>query len=138
MSPTDGAETILRTCASKWKRRYDEYGDAGLCDRPRTPHRCPHATQENNSIARLPKITSIATSSFPGDGASRSGAVTQPVCRLFSMRISSANLLICAALTPGHLSGHVSASAVTAMSGRSGKRENNLFARHFSTARRVL
>jgi transposase InsO family protein len=28
----------------KWKRRFSEHGDAGLCDRPRRPHRSPHAT----------------------------------------------------------------------------------------------
>jgi transposase InsO family protein len=35
---------ISRQTFYKWKRRYDEHGDAGLCDRPRTPHSCPHAT----------------------------------------------------------------------------------------------
>jgi CheY-like chemotaxis protein len=28
----------------KWKRRHAEHGDAGLCDRPRTPRRSPRAT----------------------------------------------------------------------------------------------
>ena len=28
----------------KWKRRHAEHGDAGLCDRPRTPQRSPRAT----------------------------------------------------------------------------------------------
>ena len=28
----------------KWKRRHAEHGDAGLCDRPRVPHRSPRAT----------------------------------------------------------------------------------------------
>ena len=28
----------------KWKRRHAEHGDAGLCDRPRTPHQSPRAT----------------------------------------------------------------------------------------------
>ena len=35
---------ISRKSFYKWKRRYAEHGDAGLCDRPRTPHRSPHAT----------------------------------------------------------------------------------------------
>jgi hypothetical protein len=28
----------------RWKRRYDEHGEAGLADRPRTPLRSPRAT----------------------------------------------------------------------------------------------
>ncbi len=35
---------ISRKTFYKWKRRYDELGAAGLCDRPRTPHRSPRAT----------------------------------------------------------------------------------------------
>jgi transposase InsO family protein len=48
-----GARNVAHTCRHfgisrktfyKWKRRYDEYGGAGLGDRPRTPHRSPRAT----------------------------------------------------------------------------------------------
>jgi transposase InsO family protein len=35
---------ISRRVFYKWKRRYAELGEAGLCDRPRTPHRSPRAT----------------------------------------------------------------------------------------------
>ena len=49
------ARQIARTCRHfgisrqtfyKWKRRFAEHGDAGLGDRPRRPHRCPHATPQ--------------------------------------------------------------------------------------------
>jgi transposase len=48
-----GSRNVARTCRHfgvsrktfyKWKRRQAEHGDAGLCDRPRTPHRSPGAT----------------------------------------------------------------------------------------------
>jgi hypothetical protein len=29
---------------NKWKKRFDLHGAAGLCDRPRRPHRSPRAT----------------------------------------------------------------------------------------------
>ena len=35
---------ISRKAFYKWKRRHKEHGDAGLCDRPRTPIRSPKAT----------------------------------------------------------------------------------------------
>jgi transposase InsO family protein len=35
---------ISRKTFYKWKKRYDAHGDAGVCDRPRTPHRSPRAT----------------------------------------------------------------------------------------------
>ena len=35
---------ISRKSFYKWKRRHAAHGDAGLCDRPRTPHRSPRAT----------------------------------------------------------------------------------------------
>jgi len=35
---------ISRKSFYKWKRRHTEHGDAGLCDRPRTPQRSPRAT----------------------------------------------------------------------------------------------
>jgi transposase InsO family protein len=35
---------ISRKSFYKWKRRHAEHGDAGLCDRPRTPKRSPRAT----------------------------------------------------------------------------------------------
>jgi len=35
---------ISRKSFYKWKRRHVEHGDAGLCDRPRAPHRSPRAT----------------------------------------------------------------------------------------------
>jgi len=35
---------ISRKTFYKWKRRFAEHGDAGLCDRPRRPHRSPNAT----------------------------------------------------------------------------------------------
>lgn len=35
---------ISRKSFYKWKRRHTQYGDAGLCDRPRTPQRSPRAT----------------------------------------------------------------------------------------------
>jgi transposase len=48
-----GARNVASTCRHfgisrktfyKWKRRYDEYGGAGLGDRPRTPRCSPRAT----------------------------------------------------------------------------------------------
>ena len=35
---------ISRTAFYRWKKRFDELGEAGLADRPRTPHRSPRAT----------------------------------------------------------------------------------------------
>jgi len=35
---------ISRQAFYRWKRRFKEHGAAGLCDRPRTPHRSPRAT----------------------------------------------------------------------------------------------
>jgi transposase len=35
---------ISRKSFYKWKRRHPDYGDAGLCDRPRTAQRSPRAT----------------------------------------------------------------------------------------------
>lgn len=49
----EGPRNVARTCRYfgisrrayyKWKRRYDEHGAAGLCDRPRTPLRSPRST----------------------------------------------------------------------------------------------
>ncbi len=49
----DGSRNVARTCRHfgisrqafyRWKRRYDAQGEAGLWDRPRTPHRSPRAT----------------------------------------------------------------------------------------------
>ena len=35
---------ISRKTFYKWKRRFADHGEAGLCDRARTPHRSPRAT----------------------------------------------------------------------------------------------
>ncbi len=35
---------ISRTAYYRWKKRFDEFGEAGLADRPRTPNRSPRAT----------------------------------------------------------------------------------------------
>jgi transposase-like protein len=35
---------ISRACASKWVDRWRRHGDAGLRDRPSTPHQSPNAT----------------------------------------------------------------------------------------------
>lgn len=35
---------LSRQTFYKWKARYKSHGDAGLCDRPRVPLRCPRAT----------------------------------------------------------------------------------------------
>jgi len=35
---------ISRKSFYKWRRRHVEHGDAGLCDRPRTPQHSPRAT----------------------------------------------------------------------------------------------
>lgn len=35
---------ISRTAYYRWKQRFNELGEAGLADRPRTPHRSPRAT----------------------------------------------------------------------------------------------
>ena len=49
----ESSRNVARTCRHfgisrhtfyKWKRRYDEFGEAGLSDRPRTPHHSPQAT----------------------------------------------------------------------------------------------
>jgi len=49
----EASRSVARTCRHfgisrqayyKWKRRFDEFGAAGLHDRPRTPHRSPRAT----------------------------------------------------------------------------------------------
>ena len=38
---------ISRKSFYKWKRRHTDHGAAGLCDRPRTPHRSPRATSRD-------------------------------------------------------------------------------------------
>ena len=47
------ARSVARTCRRfglsrrtfyKWRKRYKDHGDAGLCDRPRKPHRSPQST----------------------------------------------------------------------------------------------
>lgn len=35
---------ISRPKFYKWRDRFEKLGAAGLCDQPRTPHHCPHAT----------------------------------------------------------------------------------------------
>lgn len=35
---------LSRKTFYKWKARFEAHGEAGLCDRPRTPHRSPRAT----------------------------------------------------------------------------------------------
>jgi transposase len=35
---------VFRACASKWVNRWRPHGDAGLQDRPSSPHRSPNAT----------------------------------------------------------------------------------------------
>ena len=35
---------LSRQAFYKWKARFEAQGEAGLCDRPRTPHRSPRAT----------------------------------------------------------------------------------------------
>jgi transposase len=38
---------ISRKTFYKWRRRFVEHGDAGLCDRPHTPRRVPRATPDD-------------------------------------------------------------------------------------------
>src|SRR5262245_41182667 len=49
----EGSRSVARTCRRfgisrktfyKWKKRHEEHGDAGLCDRPCVPIRSPKAT----------------------------------------------------------------------------------------------
>ena len=40
---------LTRKAFYKWKARYEAQGEAGLCDRPRTPHRSPRATRARSS-----------------------------------------------------------------------------------------
>jgi transposase InsO family protein len=51
----EGPRNVARTCRHfgisrrvfyKWKQRYEAHGEAGLCDRPRTPLRSPNATPQ--------------------------------------------------------------------------------------------
>ena len=42
---------ISRKSFYKWKRRHADHGAAGLCDRPRTPHRSPRATSRDSKDA---------------------------------------------------------------------------------------
>ena len=58
----DGRRKVARTCRHfgisrqafyRWKRRFKEHGAAGLCDRPRTPHRSPRATPRDIVIKIL-------------------------------------------------------------------------------------
>lgn len=43
---------ISRACVSKWVRRYREFGENGLIDRPSVPHRQPNATPAD-VVARI-------------------------------------------------------------------------------------
>jgi len=36
---------LSRRVVYKWKKRFEAQGAAGLCDRPKTPHRSPRATK---------------------------------------------------------------------------------------------
>jgi len=53
---------ISRTAFYRWKQRFDEHGEAGLADRPRTPLRSPRATQR----AVVSICGSIITSDLAG------------------------------------------------------------------------
>ena len=57
-----GEQNVARVCRRfgisrksfyKWKRRHTEYGDDGLGDRPRTPHRSPRAREVVSKILYL-------------------------------------------------------------------------------------
>ena len=40
---------LSRKAFYKWKARYEAQGEAGLCDRPRAPHRSPRTTPREGS-----------------------------------------------------------------------------------------
>ncbi len=52
----EGSRNVAQTCRHfgisrqafyRWQRRYAAHGEAGLCDRPRRPHRSPRATAQD-------------------------------------------------------------------------------------------
>jgi transposase-like protein len=62
-----GSRNVARTCRHvgisrrvfyKWKQRFDEHGEAGLCDRSRAPHRSPRELRRR-SFARSCTFGSI-------------------------------------------------------------------------------
>lgn len=66
----EASRNVARTCRhfgisrktfSKWKRRHDEHGAAGLCDRPRTPTD-PRGPRRGRSSARFCTSGSTTTS----------------------------------------------------------------------------
>ena len=69
----EASRSVARTCRHfgisrqafyKWKRRFDEFGAAGLHDRPRAPHRSPRAT----STAVVSKIVYLRQTYHFGPG----------------------------------------------------------------------
>ena len=73
---TTGSRNVARTCRHfgisrrafyKWKRRFDEHGEAGLVDRPRAPHRSPKPTPKEvvSKILYFGSITTLARARSP-------------------------------------------------------------------------
>ena len=56
---------ISRKSFYKWKRRRAEHGDAGLCDRPRTPLRSPRAAARE-VVSKILYLRSTLTSEQAG------------------------------------------------------------------------
>jgi transposase-like protein len=56
---------ISRKSFYKWKRRHAEHGDAGLCDRPRTPLLSPRATARE-IVSKILTCASTITSAQAG------------------------------------------------------------------------
>jgi transposase-like protein len=58
---------ISRQAFYKWKRRFDEFGAAGLYDRPRTPRRSPRG-----DARRRRQQDSVPAADLPFSGPARS------------------------------------------------------------------
>jgi transposase-like protein len=68
---------ISRKTFYKWKARYEEHGEIGLCDRSRAPHRSANATPAN--VMRL--RSDIASSCARFSAASACALVRKPDLR---------------------------------------------------------
>jgi transposase-like protein len=69
---------ISRKSFYKWKRRQTEHGDAGLCDRPRTPQHSPQATaREVERIQFLRETSRPSDTTLSAPPTTMSGVVAE-------------------------------------------------------------
>jgi hypothetical protein len=84
---------ISRRTAHKWLARFDEEGRAGLRDRSRAPHHCPHRIEREVAqviVARAaPTRHGVPRSCLIGSGRPRSSPCRRPVPQAISWRAAA-------------------------------------------------